>query len=145
MSIGIYLSTILQEILQPSITRISWKIIFLKFLWNLPGANELMYHLCRHRSKHKYPKIDFISFIHFFLVTLIFWINIATTKQQHNNWTYQQELICLCYLETIKFTIGWWKITHDRAVWGLGGKLLICQNTTMRVYGAWIRIYHVLC
>ena len=41
-SIGIHLSTILQEILQPSITKISWKITFLKFLLNLPGANELM-------------------------------------------------------------------------------------------------------
>ena len=30
-----------KKILQPSITEISWKIIFLKFLWNLPGANEL--------------------------------------------------------------------------------------------------------
>ena len=27
----------------------------------------------------------------------------------------------------------------------LGGMLLICQNTTMRVYGAWIRIYYILC
>ena len=34
--------TILQEILQPSITTISWKSIFLRFLWNLPGAKELM-------------------------------------------------------------------------------------------------------
>ena len=41
-SIGIDLSTILQEILQPSIIKISWKITFLKFLWNLPGADELM-------------------------------------------------------------------------------------------------------
>ena len=40
-SIGIHLSTILQEILQPSITKISWKITFWKFLWNLPGTNEL--------------------------------------------------------------------------------------------------------
>ena len=27
----------------------------------------------------------------------------------------------------------------------LGGKLLIWQNSTVRVCGAWIRIYHVLC
>ena len=27
----------------------------------------------------------------------------------------------------------------------LGGMLLICQNTTMRVYGAWIRKYYALC
>ena len=39
-SIGIHLSTILQEIL-PIITKIIWKITFLKFLWNLLGANEL--------------------------------------------------------------------------------------------------------
>ena len=43
-SIGIHLSTILQDILQPSITKISWKITFLKFLWNLPGVNELIGH-----------------------------------------------------------------------------------------------------
>ena len=40
-SIGIHFSTILQEILQPSIIKISWKMTFLKFLLNLPGANEL--------------------------------------------------------------------------------------------------------
>ena len=39
--IGIHFHTILQEILQPSITKISWKITFLKFLGNPPGANEL--------------------------------------------------------------------------------------------------------
>ena len=27
----------------------------------------------------------------------------------------------------------------------IGGMLLMCQNTTMRVYGAWIKTYHVLC
>ena len=37
-SIGIHLNTILQE---PPIIKISCKITFLKFLWNLPGANEL--------------------------------------------------------------------------------------------------------
>ena len=40
-SIGIHLSTISQEILQPSVTKISWKISFLKSLWILPEANEL--------------------------------------------------------------------------------------------------------
>ena len=40
-SIGIHLSTILQEILQPSVNKISWKITLRKFLWNLPGANQL--------------------------------------------------------------------------------------------------------
>ena len=40
-SIGIHLSTILQEKLHPSITKISWKITFLEFILNLPGANEL--------------------------------------------------------------------------------------------------------
>ena len=40
--IRIHLCTILQEVLLlPSITKISLKITFLKFLWNLPGANEL--------------------------------------------------------------------------------------------------------
>ena len=51
-SIGIHLSAILQEILQQSITKISWKITFLKFLWNLPGANELT--SC-HTSIYKKP------------------------------------------------------------------------------------------
>ena len=50
-SIGIHLSTILQEILQPSITKISWKITSLKFLWNLPGANELKSLESLHLSK----------------------------------------------------------------------------------------------
>ena len=27
----------------------------------------------------------------------------------------------------------------------IGGVLLMGQNTTMRVYGAWIKIYYVLC
>ena len=40
MPIGIHLSTILQEILQPSIIKLSWKINFLKFHSNLPGVNE---------------------------------------------------------------------------------------------------------
>ena len=35
--------TISLEISQPSVTKISLKIIFLKFYWNLPGANELRY------------------------------------------------------------------------------------------------------
>ena len=39
--IGIHLITNLQETLQPSIATISWKITFLKFVWNLQGANEL--------------------------------------------------------------------------------------------------------
>ena len=32
---------ILQEMIELSITKISWKITFLKFLWNLTGANQL--------------------------------------------------------------------------------------------------------
>ena len=27
----------------------------------------------------------------------------------------------------------------------IGGMLLMCQNTTMQVYGAWIKTYYVLC
>ena len=41
MSSGIHLSAILQEIPQPSVTEIGLKITYLKFCWNLPGANEL--------------------------------------------------------------------------------------------------------
>ena len=41
-SIDINLRTILQEMPQPSITKFSLKIIYLKFLSNLPGANELI-------------------------------------------------------------------------------------------------------
>ena len=40
-SIGIHSSTILQQILQPPITTISWKITLVKFLWNLPRASEI--------------------------------------------------------------------------------------------------------
>ena len=39
----IHLRTISQEIPQPSTTRISLKIIYLKFNLNLPGANELQH------------------------------------------------------------------------------------------------------
>ena len=38
-----HLMTISLEISQPSVTKISLKIIFLKCYWNLPGANELRY------------------------------------------------------------------------------------------------------
>ena len=44
-SSGIHLSAILQEIPQipkPPIAKISLKITYLNFHWNLPGANELM-------------------------------------------------------------------------------------------------------
>ena len=27
----------------------------------------------------------------------------------------------------------------------IGGMLRMCQNTTMRVYGAWIKSYYILC
>ena len=37
----VHLRAISLEISQPSITKISLKIIFLRFYWNLPGANEL--------------------------------------------------------------------------------------------------------
>ena len=40
-SINIHLRAILQKIPQPPIIKISLKISFLKFLSNLPGANEL--------------------------------------------------------------------------------------------------------
>ena len=38
----VHLRAISLEISQPSVTKISFKIIFLRFYWNLPGANELM-------------------------------------------------------------------------------------------------------
>ena len=41
-SSGNHLSTILQEMPQPSVTEISLKIIYLKFCSILPGTNELM-------------------------------------------------------------------------------------------------------
>ena len=37
----VHLRAILLEISQQSVTKISLKIIFLRFYWNLPGANEL--------------------------------------------------------------------------------------------------------
>ena len=27
----------------------------------------------------------------------------------------------------------------------IGGMLLVCHNTTMRVYGAWIKTYYIFC
>ena len=46
-SSGIHMTAISQEMSQPSITKISLKITFLKLLWNLPGANELYYAVSR--------------------------------------------------------------------------------------------------
>ena len=48
---GIHLSAILQEIPQSSVTEISFKMTYLKFCSNLPGANELTHwgrvtHIC---------------------------------------------------------------------------------------------------
>ena len=40
-SSDVHLKAISLEISQPSVTKISVKIIFLRFYWNLPGANEL--------------------------------------------------------------------------------------------------------
>ena len=40
-SSDVYLRAISLEISQPSVTKISMKIIFPRFYWNLPGANEL--------------------------------------------------------------------------------------------------------
>ena len=40
-SSDVHLRPISLEISQPSVTKISLKIIFLRFYWNLPGANEL--------------------------------------------------------------------------------------------------------
>ena len=36
-------------------------------------------------------------------------------------------------------------IITNLTLWNPWGILLICQNTTMWVYGAWIRMYYVLC
>ena len=38
----VHLRVISHKISQPSVTKISLKIVFLRFYWNLPGANELM-------------------------------------------------------------------------------------------------------
>ena len=52
---------------------------------------------------------------------------------------------------TAKFLLALLYIKHrgiitNLTIWILGGILpwlLLCQNTTMRVYGAWIRIHHI--
>ena len=44
-SSGIHLRAISQEIPQPLFTKVSLKIAYLKLNWNLPGANDLTYHL----------------------------------------------------------------------------------------------------
>ena len=41
-SSDIHQRTISQEILQPSVTKISLKSVYFNFHWNLPGANELI-------------------------------------------------------------------------------------------------------
>ena len=41
-SSDVHLGAISLEILQPSVTKIPLKIIFLRFYWNLPGANQLI-------------------------------------------------------------------------------------------------------
>ena len=41
-SSDVHLRAISFEISEPSVTKISLKIIFLRFYWNLPGANELI-------------------------------------------------------------------------------------------------------
>ena len=41
MSSDVHLRAISLDISQPSVTKISLKSIFLRFYWNLPGANEL--------------------------------------------------------------------------------------------------------
>ena len=52
-SSDVHLRAILLEISQPSVTKISLKIIFLRFHWNLPGANELTQNFCT--CLHKKP------------------------------------------------------------------------------------------
>ena len=46
MSSDVHLRAILLEISQPSVTKISYKIVFLRFYLNLPGANELRSFSC---------------------------------------------------------------------------------------------------
>ena len=43
-SSDVHLRAILFQISQPSVTKISLKIIFVIFYWNLPGASELRHH-----------------------------------------------------------------------------------------------------
>ena len=45
-SSDVHLRAISLEISQPSVTKISLKIIFLRFYWNLPGTNELSVNSC---------------------------------------------------------------------------------------------------
>ena len=62
---GIHLRTISQEIPQPSITRISLKIVYLQFLSNLPGANELnsqqTCHIFHSGASYRVPVVTQIS------------------------------------------------------------------------------------
>ena len=52
MSNDIHLRAISQEIPQPSITKISFRITYLIFHLNLPGANELMRHDTENGPEH---------------------------------------------------------------------------------------------
>ena len=55
---GIHLRAISQEIPQPPITKISLKIIYVKFHSNLPGANELISFSTRRIYTHNSPRFQ---------------------------------------------------------------------------------------
>ena len=56
-----HLRTISLEISQPSVTKINLKIIFLRFYWNLPGANELRSICWGFPSHMKHPTVKWVK------------------------------------------------------------------------------------
>ena len=59
-SSDVHLRAISFEISQPSVTKISLKIYFLRFYWNLPGANELI------KPDHVWCVLDVSSLLQIF-------------------------------------------------------------------------------
>ena len=60
-----HLRAISLEMSQPSVTKISVKIIFLRFYWNLPGANELNDSILWHKPESSNPLTYHSPRIHF--------------------------------------------------------------------------------
>ena len=62
-SSDVHLGAISLEISQPSVTKISLKIVFIRFNWNLPGANELSIY---YGGSHIHPRTNSMKHDFFF-------------------------------------------------------------------------------
>ena len=50
-----------------------------------------------------------------------------------------------CHVGLFREFVGTACCTYGQSNTTIGGMLLMCRNTTMRVNGAWIKIHYVLC